>query len=65
MTQQENIEIKKWVNEEIKKELAELRKLYEQAVKDNKESFIWQDQEMLTSFSKYYLEYYESQLKIK
>jgi hypothetical protein len=63
MTEKETLEIKEWINQEIENELLELRGLYEQAVKDNKESFLWGDQEMLTSFAKYYLEYYESQLK--
>jgi hypothetical protein len=39
--------------------LQELKELYKQAVEENKESFIFQDQEVLTNYAKYLIEYME------
>jgi len=63
MTEKETLEVKDWINQEIEKELLELRGLYEQAVANNQETFVWGDEEMSTSYTKYFLEFHESQLK--
>lgn len=39
----------------------ELKKSYEKAVKDNKETFIFMDNEWLTKYAKYVLQYLEMQ----
>ena len=45
--------------------LKNLKRHYDKAVKDGKESFIFMGNEVLTTFAKYQIEYYESQLKPK
>lgn len=49
--------------ENIVELIKELETLYNNAVIENKKSFLWQDQEVLTSYAKYLLEYYSSHLK--
>jgi hypothetical protein len=56
-------EVDKIIKEKEKNDLVELRKLYDEAVENNKESFVWQKSEMLTAYAKYFLEFHESQLK--
>ena len=40
-------------------ELQELKKLYKDALDQKKESFIFQDKEILTNYAKYLIEYLE------
>jgi hypothetical protein len=54
-------EIDKIIKEKEKNDLVELRKLYDKAVENNKESFVWQKSEMSTAYAKYFLEFHESQ----
>ena len=63
MSQEETLELTEYINQELKKELSNLRTAYEKAVAEGKESFIYEGEEMLTSYTKYFLEYHESQLK--
>ena len=44
-------------------DVEELRKAYNKAVKENKESFIFNELPVLTEYIKYVLEYADSQLK--
>jgi hypothetical protein len=46
-----------------RQKLKELKNLYNKAVKDNKESFIYNGDEYLTSYAKYVIEYLETKLK--
>jgi hypothetical protein len=41
-----------------------LKKAYEQALKDNQNSFIFEDNELLVSYAKYLLQYLEDKLKM-
>jgi len=42
-----------------------LKKAYEQALKDNQNSFIFEDNELLVSYAKYLLQYLEDKLNVK
>lgn len=53
-------EVDKIIKEKEKNDLVEIRKLYDEAVENNKESFIWQKLEMSTAYTKYFLEFHES-----
>jgi aromatic ring hydroxylase len=53
-------EVDKIIKEKEKNDLVEIRKLYDEAVENNKESFIWQKSEMSTAYTKYFLEFHES-----
>lgn len=45
--------------------LKKLRLRYNKAEKDKEESFVFNGSEFLTTYCKYFLEYYESLFKIK
>lgn len=45
-----------------KQSLKKLKSEYEKAVKDEKESFIFEGHELLVSYAKYLIEYAETQL---
>jgi len=53
-------EVDKIIKEKEKNDLIELRKLYNEAVENDKESFVWQKSEMSTAYVKYFLEFHES-----
>lgn len=42
------------------KDLKPLKKLYEQAVKDKKDFFVYKGQEVITTYAKYLIEYLET-----
>lgn len=63
ITPNEVTELKEFINKKIEEELKSLRNSYEQALVDNKDSFIWEGEEMSTPFAKYFLEHHESKLK--
>ena len=42
--------------------MVEFKKIYLEAVKKNREHYIWDGQEVLTSYAKYLIEYAENQL---
>jgi hypothetical protein len=44
-------------------DLIQFKKLYEQAIRDEKEIIIFKGDEYLTSYAKYLIEYLETQLK--
>jgi len=46
-------------------ELPKLKRAYNKAVKEGKESFMFEDAELVTSYAKYLIEYFESLLKRK
>jgi hypothetical protein len=43
-----------------KADLKDLKELYKKAVKDNKDYFIYKQNEIITSYAKYLIEYLES-----
>lgn len=52
----------KMINFDFNK-LKDLKRHYKKAVEDNKESFIFNGDEYLTSYAKYVIEYLESRFK--
>jgi hypothetical protein len=46
-----------------KQSLAKLKKAYNKAVKENKDTFVFEGQELLVSYAKYLIEYLTSRLK--
>jgi hypothetical protein len=48
---------------DYKKDLPVLKRLYNKALKEKKDSFIWKGQLFLIGYAKYLLEYLEMQLK--
>ena len=44
-------------------DMAEFKKLYQEAVKKNKDTFMFQERVVLTSYAKYVLEYLEGATK--
>jgi hypothetical protein len=47
------------------KGIKRIRELYELAVQYGQESFIYEGHEFLTSYAKYFLEYYEPKLGVR
>jgi hypothetical protein len=46
-----------------KKKLTKLKRLYNQAVAEKKEIFIFEDKELLVSYAKYLIEYLDNELR--
>lgn len=46
-----------------KEKFIDLKKEYKKAVENNKESFIFQNKEIVTGYAKYLIEYLETQIK--